>query len=125
MRDCRNSRVRLRRRLEKRYKIKLVSVKALQRRTELEPFIMVELDMNERKKDFIDESYMQFITDDSDFIIRIDYNEDDYCNYTITFLVDGVDVGVNKIKIASISELIEKVVPELDKVCQEVKVRKK
>ena len=125
LRDCRNSRVRLRRRLEKKYKIKLVSVKALQRRTDLEPFITVELDMNDRKQNFIDETYLSRMKKKDDFIIKVDFNEDDYCNYTITFLVNGVDIGVNKIKIASISEIIEEVVPELEKVCQEVKIRKK
>lgn len=121
MRDCRNARVRLRRRLERGYSPKRVSVKAKQAGDLFEPKIMVSLDLNERKDDFIDDAFANLKEKDTDFTAIIEYLEDDFCNYTITFLVNSVDVGVNKIKMIAISELIEKVVSEMEIVHKEVK----
>lgn len=121
MRDCRNARVRLRRRLERKYSIRRVSVKSETCDKENEVRVVVELDLNKRKQDFIDSSFKNLHREDTDFTALIEYEADGGCNYTITFLVDSVDVGVSKIKLVAISELIEKVVSEMEVVYKEVK----
>lgn len=119
MSDCRNERVKLRRRLEKKYKVRRSSVR-LKKISEKEvPRIMVTLDLNDRKKDFIDGYYTDLIERTKDFLVKIDYFEDEYCNYTITFLADCIDIGVNKIKMISIAELLNNVVPELEEIYKE------
>lgn len=120
MADCRNARVRLRRRLEKKYPLKRVSVKSKKLGDKIVPRIVVTLDLNNRKDDFIDDSFKKYKESEKDFLVKVDYFEDDYCNYTITFLVDSIDIGVNKIKMLAISELLDNVIPELERIYEEV-----
>ena len=116
----RNARVRLRRRLEKKYKIYRVSITNKKIDDKIVPKINIIIDMNRRKDDFIDDNYPKFKSEDTNFVIKIVYYEDEYSDYKITFMVDGIDIGINRIKMVSMGEILDNVIPELKKIYKEI-----
>ena len=136
MRDCRNARVRLRRRLKSRYFLKRVSVisKEVSLKNELGrdlnvkkivPFIVVSIDLTHRKHDFIKKQYEEMINDDREFLVKINYSENDCNNYKISFLLNKIDIGLNPIKPYGKDEVVNNIIPELEKIYREVEVELK
>lgn len=133
MPDCRNARVRLRRRLEVKYPINRVSVRSKEIKTknylnsgEYEvknvPRIMVNIDLNHRKDEFILDDFSKLKNECKNFMVKVDYFEDNYCNYKISFLVDNVDIGMERVKKYAVVEILDNVIPELEKIYKEVTV---
>ena len=136
MGDCRNARVRLRRRLENRYSLKRVSVmsKEIKLKNEIGkdldvkkvvPFILVSIDLTSRKHDFIKKQYDDMRNDDREFLVRVSYSKNECNNYKISFLLNKIDVGLNPIKPSGRDEIINNIIPELEKVYREVELESK
>lgn len=131
MSDCRKARVRLRRRLETKYPINRVSAqyKDLKKKQKIDdlnieqkkvPVLKVTVDLNHRKKEFIKEEYFSLIEENKNFLVKVDYFEDEYCNYKIAFLLDNINIGLERIKKYAVTEIIENVVIELERVYREM-----
>lgn len=136
MGDCRNARVRLRRRLEDRYSLKRVSVTSKEVRLKNEigknldvkkivPFIVVSIDLTSRKHDFIKKQYDHMRNDDREFLVKVSYSENDCNNYKISFLLNKIDIGFNPIKPYGRDEVMNNIIPELEKVYMEVELESK
>ena len=136
MADCRNARVRLRRRLENRYSLKRVSVMSKEIRLKNEigkdldikkvvPFILISIDLTSRKHDFIKKQYDDMRNDDREFLVRVSYSENECNNYKISFLLNKIDIGLNPIKPCGRDEIMNNIIPELEKVCREVELESK
>lgn len=123
MADCRNARVRLRRRLEKKYPLKRVSVTTTKIDDKVVPKVSVTIDMNHRKNDFISDEYPNFKKEESDFVIKIVYYEDVCLDYKMKFIVDNIDIGIGRIKMICVGEIMDNVIPELKKLYEEVKAQ--
>ena len=133
MGDCRNARVRLRRRLEDKYLIKRVSVKSKQVTlkndigkdldiVKIIPRVIVSIDLTNRKDDFIKNQYDKFKNTDSDLVLKVDYSENNCNNYRISFLIDNIDIGLEPIKNYGITEIMNNVIPELERIYKEVEL---
>lgn len=133
MRDCRNARVRLRRRLEDKYLIKRVSVKS--KKIDLKndigkdlhvakvvPRIVVSIDLTGRKSDFIKSEYSNLKNLNNDLILKVDYSENDCNNYKISFLANNIDIGLETITSYGITEIMNNVIPELERIYKEVEI---
>lgn len=131
--DCRNARVRLRRRLEVKYPINRVSVRTKELKIQdsltkevLEvkniPRIMVSIDLNHKKDDFILDEFSNLKSECKNFVVKVDYFENEYCDYKISFLVDNIDVGLERIKKYAVNEIINNVVSELERIYKEIKI---
>lgn len=133
MADCRNARVRLRRRLEVKYPINRVSVrsKEIKIKNDLNheiievknvPRIMVNIDLNHKKDEFIIDEFSKLKSECKNFVVKVDYFEDGCCDYKISFLADNIDIGLERIKKYAVTEIIDNVVSELERIYKEVKV---
>ena len=133
MADCRNARVRLRRRLEVKYPINRVSVrsKEIKIKNDLNheiievknvPRIMVNIDLNHKKDEFIIDEFSKLKSECKNFVVKVDYFENEYCDYKISFLADNIDIGLERIKKYAVTEIIDNVVSELERIYKEVKV---
>lgn len=133
MKDCRNARVRLRRRLESKYLVQRVSVKSktvtmkndIGKETEeirVIPRIVVTIDLNNKKDDFIKDEFPNLKKSETNFVVKVDYFENDCCDYKVSFLVDNINIGLERIKKYASIEIMDNVVPELEQIYKEVKV---
>lgn len=133
MRDCRNARVRLRRRLDDKYLVKRVSVKSKQVALKndigkdldilkIVPRIIVSIDLTNRKSDFIKSEYANIKNLNNDLVLRVDYSENNCNNYKISFLANNIDVGLETITNYGITEIMNNVIPELERIYKEVEI---
>lgn len=131
--DCRNARVRLRRRLEVKYPINRVSVRTKELKIQdslskeiLEvkniPRIMVNIDLNHKKDEFILDEFSNLKSECKNFVVKVDYFENEYCDYKISFLADNIDVGLERIKKYAVNEIINNVVSEVERLYKEIKI---
>lgn len=133
MRDCRNARVRLRRRLDDKYLVKRVSVKSKQVTLKndigkdldilkIVPRIIVSIDLTNRKSDFIKSEYANIKNLNNDLVLRVDYSENNCNNYKISFLANNIDIGLETITNYGITEIMNNVIPELERIYKEVEI---
>lgn len=133
MADCRNARVRLRRRLEIKYPINRVSVrsKEIKIKNDLNdeiveiknvPRIMVNVDLNHRKDEFIIDEFSKLKSECKNFVVKVDYFENECCDYKISFLADNIDIGLERVKKYAVVEIINNVVSELERIYKEIKI---
>ena len=133
MADCRNARVRLRRRLEIKYPINRVSVrsKEIKIKNDLNdeiveiknvPRIMVNVDLNHRKDEFIIDEFSKLKSECKNFVVKVDYFENECCDYKISFLADNIDIGLERVKKYAGVEIINNVVSELERIYKEIKI---
>lgn len=133
MADCRNARVRLRRRLEIKYPINRVSVRSKEIKVKNDlnnekievkniPRIMVNIDLNHKKDEFIIDEFSKLKSECKNFVVKVDYFEDECCDYKISFLADNIDIGLERVKKYAVTEIINNVVSELERIYKEVKV---
>lgn len=133
MRDCRNARVRLRRRLDDKYLVKRVSVKSKQVALKndigkdldilkIVPRIIVSIDLTNRKSDFIKSEYANIKNLNNDLVLRVDYSENNCNNYKISFLANNIDIGLETITNYGITEIMNNVIPELERIYKEVEI---
>lgn len=133
MRDCRNARVRLRRRLDDKYLVKRVSVKSKQVTLKNDigkdldilktiPRIIVSIDLTNRKSDFIKSEYANIKNLNNNLVLRVDYSENNCNNYKISFLANNIDIGLETITNYGITEIMNNVIPELERIYKEVEI---
>lgn len=131
MSDCRNARVRLRRRLENKYSVKRVSVriKNIEIKNESNvsivevkkvPRLVVFIDLNNKKYEFIKDKFTTLKDECKNFVVKVDYFENETSNYKISFLADNIDIGIERVKKYAFVEIMDNVIPELEKIYQEI-----
>lgn len=128
--NYRNARVRLRRRLETKYSVNRVSVRLKKmliqeygiKQVGKIPKITVDIDLNKRINDFIPDSFFNFESGYNNFVVRVEYYETECHDYKISFLVDNIDIGLERIKKYGVNEIIDNVVVELEKIYEEITI---
>lgn len=124
IKDLRKDRVRLRRRLSKKFSsINKVSVRynpISLSRDELILDIKLSIDITEKKEEYFTEYFLKSLNADDEIRVDVFYEKPGEGNYEISLFKNEKYIDICLLRLQSIMEFILEVIPELDKVYSEI-----